>query len=199
MKKNSSVGGVLSIPTSRENSLQVTYFRKVSQGNSVLTQDSSFFGNVFSSGDVLATHYTLQAFKVSWNYLTYPYPSNGAKFRLKTLYEVQYVTMHSVFDAPADANATPTEGRKSIILPTLGIGIEYHPAKHVLLEVKGSGFGIPGHSNIWDTEANLVFRAGHLELVLGGKAFHFKTSPTKDNYFYDTLYGPYGGLRYIFK
>lgn len=197
--KKYAYGGILTIPTGHENSLQFTYFRRLDQGNTVLGPDSSFFGNVFSAGDVLATHYTLQTLKLSWNYLTYPYPSAGAKFRLKTLWEIQYVTMHSVFDAPADQNAIATEGRKSIVLPTLGLGIEYHMSKRFFFEVKGSGFGIPHHQDIWDTEANAVFRAGKIEIVAGGKAFHFKTSPHGDNYFFDTLYGPYGGVRYIFR
>jgi len=197
--KNYAIGGILTLPTGHENSLQFSYFRKQSQGNTVLKADSSFFGNPFAAGDIIATHYTLQNIKISWNYLTYPYPSASAKFRVKTLWEVQYLTMHSVFDAPADTNAIATEGRKSIVLPTLGMGIEYHPAKHVLFEVKGSGFGIPGHSDIWDTEANLVIRAGRLELLAGGRAYHFKTSPKGDNYFSDTLYGPYAALRYIFR
>jgi len=193
-------GGVLTIPTGHENSLQFTYFRRQDHGNALLGVDSSYFGTVFTNGDALNTRYTLQTMKLSWNYLTYPYPSAGAKFRFKTLWEVQYVTMLSDFDAPADVNATATEGRKSLVLPTLGVGIEYHLAKHFFVEVKGSGFDIPHHADIWDTEANAVIRAGRIEVVVGGKAFHFKTSPqAADNYFFETLYGPYGGLRYIFR
>ncbi len=192
-------GGVITIPTTRENSLQFTYFRRLDQGNTVLGTEHSYFGQVFAAGDVVAAHYTIQSFKLSWNYLTYPYPSAGAKFRLKTLWEVQYATIKSNFDAPADANASPAEGRKSIVLPTLGLGIEYHASKHVVFEAKGSGFGIPHHADIWDTEANLVFRASHFELVAGGKAWHFKTSPQGDYYYTATMIGPYGGLRYIFK
>ncbi len=197
--KKYSYGGILTIPTSHENSLQFTYFRKQNQGNSTLAVNENYFGQPFAAGDVVAAHYTLQAFKLSWNYLTYPFPSAGAKFRLKTLWEVQYATIRSNFDAPADANASPTEGRKSVVLPTLGLGLEFHPAKHTMVEIKGSGFGIPHHADIWDTEANLVFRASRLELLVGGKAWHFKTSPHGDNYYSDTLYGPYAGLRYIFK
>jgi hypothetical protein len=188
---NYALGAVIGIPTGHENSLQISYFRKVSQGNTVLNTNSSFFSDVFYTGDVIATHYTLQNLKVSWNYLTWPAPSAGAKFRVKTLWEVQYMTINSVFDAPGDVSTTTTQGRKSVI--------EYHPAKHVLFEAKGSGFGIPHHADIWDTEANLVVRAGRLELVIGGRAYHFKTSPHTDNFFSDTLYGPYAGLRYVFR
>jgi hypothetical protein len=197
--KNYAYGGILTIPTSHENSLQFTYWRKQDHGNSVLAVDSSFAGDVFSAGDFLNSHYTMQYMKLSWNYLTYPYPSAGAKFRVKTLWEVQYVTVNTTIDAPFDANSTTTEVRKSVILPALGMGIEYHPAKHVLLELKGSGFGIPHHADLYDVEGNIVVRASRLEFVLGGQVFHFKTSPHGDNYYFATLYGPYAGLRYIFK
>ena len=197
--KKYALGAIVTIPTTHENSLQFSYFRKLNQGNAVMPADEVYFGQGYAKGDIVAAHYTIQSFKLSWNYLTYPFPSAGAKFRLKTLWEIQYVGVRSAFDAPADTNASPVEGRKSVILPSLGLGIEYHLGKHAIFEAKGSGFGIPKHAGIWDTEANLMFRASRLELVIGGKAFHFKTSPHGDNYFADTLYGPYAGIRYIFK
>jgi hypothetical protein len=197
--KNYALGAVLTVPTGHENSLQFTYFRKQSQGNQTLTQDQVYFGNFFASGDTVAGRYTMQYMKLSWNYLAYPYPPAGAKFRFKTLFEVQYVGMDAGFDAPADANAITTQGRKNLILPALGAGIEYHLLPHVVFEAKASGFGILHHADLWDAEANLIVHASHLELLVGGKAFHFKTSPNGDNYFYMTMYGPYAGLRYNFK
>jgi hypothetical protein len=198
-KTNHAYGGIVTFPTGKENSLQFTYWRKQAQGNSILPANTSFFGDDFLKGDVLAAHYTLQNIKLSWNYLTWPYPSNGAKFRVKTLWEVQYVWINSSFDAPADVYASPTVGSKSIIFPTLGLGIEYHPAKHVRFEVKGSGFGWPHRSDIWDTEANLVFHAKKFEVLGGFKAYHFKTSPKSDYYYVDTLSGAYAAVRYIYK
>jgi len=138
--------------------------------------------------------------KLSWNYLTYPFPSAGAKFRFKTLWEVQYVGTSVSFDAPGDSSTTTTQGRKSVILPTLGAGIELHPAKHFVFEAKASGFGIPRRSDIYDAEANLILQTSRIEVVLGGKAFHYKTnSNVSDNYFSQTLIGPYAGIRYIFR
>ncbi|MBZ5601140.1 MAG: hypothetical protein LAO79_02420 [Acidobacteriia bacterium] len=198
--KKYGLGGVLTIPTGHENSLQLTYVRKLGMSNTTLGTDYSLFGDPFYSGDAVAMHYTMQYLKLSWNFLTYPFPSAGSKFRLKTLWEIQYVGMHGVFDAPGDTATTTTEGRKNVILPALGLGIEYHASKHVVFEAKGSGFGIPHHADLWDTEANLIFKTTRVELLVGGKAFHFKTSPNvSDNYFYQTLIGPYAGIRYIFK
>jgi hypothetical protein len=191
---------VLSIPTGHENSLQVSYFRKQGQSNTTLTNsDYVFFGNTFAQGDVVAAHYTLQDIKLSWNYLTYPFPSAGAKWRIKTLWEVQWVDIRAGFDAPADANSTTTEGRKDIILPTLGAGVEYHPSRNVRFELKGSGFAIPQHANIYDAEASLVLRLSRVEVLLGGKVFHYHTSAQADQYFNQTMFGPYAGARWIFK
>jgi hypothetical protein len=195
-----AMGAIVTIPTGKENSLEFTYFRMQTSAFPTLGQDSIFESNEFPPGDLLHISYKLQTMKLSWNYLTYPFPSNGAKFRLKTLWEVQYVNADGLIEAPLDVNTTATDISKSIILPTLGLGIEYHPSKHFRLEWKGSGFGIPHHADIWDTEASAVIRTRRIELLVGGRAYHYKTSPQGiDQFFTQTLWGPYGGLRFIWR
>jgi hypothetical protein len=198
-KSKYSEGALITIPTTRENSLQLSYWRLQGRGNSTVAADAAFFGNDFPAGDVLRTTYTLQNFKASWNYLTYPFPSAGANLRIKTLWEVQYTTIKTSIKAPADTSSTDTLGTKKVILPTLGLGLEYHAGRHVRFELKGSGFGLPHRSALGDAEAMLVLRAGRIEALLGGKAFYFKTSTNADQYFRETLYGPSVGLRYMFK
>ncbi len=197
--KKYSLEGVATIPTTHEDSLEITYFRNQGTGDQVIPKLSNYFGNNFAAQDQIFSSYTLQTAKVSWNYLTYPYPSNGAKFRLKTLWEVQFAHITSTFSAPADLNAVTTFGAKNVILPTFGLGIEYHPVKKVRIEVKGSGFGIPHHADIWDAQAFLVWRVAKAEVFLGGQAYHYKTSPQGDHYYSQTLAGPLVGVRYLFK
>lgn len=192
-----SEGAVITYPTSRENSLEFTFFQAKGQGNTGLINTENFFGNDFSLGDTVASNWRVRAMKLSWNYLTYPYPSNGAKFRVKTLWEVQYVNVNGSFDAPADVNAVSTQGSKAVILPTLGLGFEYHPAKHVRFEAKGSGFGIVHHADIWSAEGSLVVKVGHVEVLAGERLLHYKTSPKGEEYFSQTLGGPYVGLRWV--
>lgn len=198
-KSKAAIGGVITIPTTHENSLQLSYFQAKGSGDTTATQDVNFFGQGFTQGDLLATQYRVQNFKLSWNYLSYPYPSNGAKFRLKTLWEVQYTSVKSSIDAPLDASASTASGTKSIIYPTLGLGIELHPSRHLRLEAKASGFGFPHKANSWDAEGSAVLRVGKLEVFIGGKGFHFKTSPQADQYLSGTLWGPYAGLRWVFR
>jgi len=194
-----SEGVVVTFPTTHENSLEFTYLQAKGQGNSGLGVTENFFGNDFSVGDTLASNWRVRAMKLSWNYLTYPFPSNGAKFRLKTLYEVQYVGVNGSFDAPADVNAVSTQGGKSVVLPTLGLGVEYHPAKRLRLEAKASGFGILHHADIWGAEGSAVLRIGKVEALAGARLLHYKTSPKSDEFFNQTLGGPYVGLRWVFR
>ena len=197
--KKYAASAIATIPTSRENSIEISYWRKQGSGTSILGQTESFFGDNFSVGDTVYTSYTVESAKLSWNYLTWPYPSNGAKLRIKTLWEVQYVGIGVNFNAPADVDAIFTNGTKDIILPTFGLGAEYHPSKHLRLEMKASGFGLLHHADIWDTQASVVARYGRIEVFLGEKAYHFKTSPQADHYFSQTIIGPYAGVRYMFK
>lgn len=198
-QKKYSLEADTTIPTGHENSLEVTYFRNQGTGNQIIPIEEDFFGNNFASGDQVFTAYTIQSAKLTWNYLTYPYPSNGAKFRVKTLWEVQFANISGSFTAPADVNASNTYGSKNVILPSFGIGLEYHPAKHVRLEWKGTGFAIPHHDVVADTEASAVLRFGRIETFLTAKYYHFKTSPKQDQYFTATLFGPLIGIRYMFK
>jgi len=191
-------GAVVTIPTTRETSLEFTYFMVKAQGNVLLPQTENFFGNDFAVGDTMATNWLDRGMKLSWNYLTWPYPSNGAKFRVKTLWEIQYMQARGSFDAPSDVNAISTLGSRQAILPTLGLGIEYHPIKHLRLEAKASGFAVPHHADLWDAEASLVVRASRIEVLLGARAYHFKTSPQSDFYFGQSMYGPSVGIRYLF-
>jgi hypothetical protein len=192
-------GVFITVPTGHENSFEFRFFQQTGQGNSVLGTTEQFFTTQYAIGDVLATNYRLSSYKLSWNYLTYPYPSAGAKFRFKTLYEFQYAAIRGSFDAPADVNAVPTEGIKSIIRPTLGAGIEYHLARRVRFEAKLSGMGFPHHGDLYDGEASLVGGGPHFEFLLGARIFHLKTSPTSDQYYTETLWGPYAGLRLIWR
>ncbi len=192
-------GVVATFPTTKETSLEFTYFEVKAQGNTLLPLTVNFFGNDFASGDTLATRWVERDFKLSWNYLTWPYPSNHAKFRVKALFEVQASEISASYDAPSDPNAITTDGGKQVVLPTLGLGVEYHPAKRVRLEAKASGFAIWHHADLWNAEASAVFRIGKVEALLGERAFHDKTSPKQDEYYSQTMYGPYVGLRWIFK
>ncbi len=185
----------ITVPTGHENSVDFTFFQVKAQGNSILGQTEAFFGTLYAGGDHLASSYYAQSLKLSWNYLTYPYPSNHAKFRLKTLWEVQYVKIGSSFDAPGDINAAPVSGVKSLIRPTLGLGFEYHPIKRVRLEFKASGIAFPHRGDIYDGEAGLVVAGYHFEVAAGGRIYHFKTSPQADQYFTQTMFGPYLELR----
>jgi hypothetical protein len=198
-KSSYAPGFAVTIPTGHENSLEVTGFQVKSQGNTVLGVSEVFFGNLYAIHDVLATSTTTRTYKVSWNYLTWPYPSAGAKFRLKTLYEIRYTNIEARFNAPADINAGPVIGTKSQIRPSFGLGIEYHPARHVRFEVKGSGFGYPHHGYVYDAEASLVGHFPHFEVLAGGRVFHVTTTPQDPEYFTQTMWGPYGGLRFIWK
>jgi len=193
------LSGVVTIPTGKENNLQFSYFQVSGDGDTFAPTNMVIFTNPFAQGDLLVTTFKVENFKLSWNYLNYPFPSAGAKFRFKTLWEFQYLKIQSTIGAPGDPNAVTSIATHSIFFPTIGPGIEYHPYKHLRLELKISGFGIPHHADIVDAEGLAVVTAGRLEVSFGGKGYHFKTSPQANEYFYQTLWGPAVGVRWMWK
>lgn len=202
---NASVGGELGIPAGRSNTLRISYFRAQGNANSTLTQASTIFSEAYNAGDYVTSNYTIQSAKISWDYLGYTWHTRTGKIRLKTLYEAQFVTVSGNFAAPFKAVTTDTsgntddntaQGSKNLIYPTFGVEFEEALGRHVRWEVIGSGFGVPHHGDIWDAQADLAIHVKQVEILAGGKAFHFKTSTQADQYFTDTLSGAFVGLRY---
>jgi len=201
-----SPGATIGVPAGRQSTIRLSYFRMLGRGSNTISNDLTLLGTTpFAAGDYLSTNFNLQVVKASWDFYTYPLPPGPRKVRLKTLWEVQWLTFHTSITAPYAPVTTDSSGNaisnyayesKNLILPTLGAELEQAPFKHFRYELKATGFGLPHHGDIWDAEGSMGFRYGHVELMIGAKAFHFKTSPKGDDYFAETLSGPYAGIRY---
>jgi len=193
-------GGVeISLPITRTGSLHFESLLAKGDGNQTNSVATDLFGNTYPAGTALVPQYSVFASKLYLDDLLFPHKFPVAKFRLKSLWEFQYIHMKSVIDAPAlntDSSSATAIGTKQIFLPTFGIAAEYALAPHVLFRVDGSGFGIPGKSNIWDANVTLSYRRGSWEVFAGGKALHFKSSGNATEYVTDTLTGAFIGIRW---
>jgi len=186
----------VTVPAGRYDRFEFSGFQLSGAGTGTATQNLLLYQTAIPAGDYLNTYYKTREFKASWNYLTYPAPPDS-KFRFKTLWEVQYVSVAPEVDAFYDVNLPSAKGTRSILFPTLGVGVEYVRSAKFRLEARGSGFFIPHHGEIGDTQADAVYRIGHLEIFLGGKLYHLKTSEHNQDYVIQNLWGPYGGLRWV--
>jgi hypothetical protein len=198
-------GAVLGFPAGLNNTVRISYFEARGSSNTVAGQTLTIFNTDFNPGDYLVTRFTMQNVKISYDYLSFPFPADPNRFRLTTLWQVQYTTVNSSVDAPlkpvlADASGNPIPntgaGTKWFIYPTFGLGLEKAVSGRLRFEVKASGFTFPHRSVIGDVEGSAVLTAGQFELVAGYKLFHFKTSPKADQYLAATLSGAFVGLRW---
>ena len=116
------------------------------------------------------------------------------RFRLKTLWQVQYTSIRTVFDAPkaplfdpttgaplVDASGNPISyagiGSKWFISPGIRLGdVILQPAATSAGKRTRPAGTLPHHNTVWDADTSANFKYGHLELRVGAKAFHFKTS-----------------------
>jgi len=196
-----ALGGVISMPLGKTSSLRFSFFQNYKAGSTFAGTNLNLFGTAIGGGDFLTSYYRIRDYKVSYDYLTYFFHRGSADFRVKTLWEFQFVDVSNEVDdfAPngdGTFSVNPAAGTKSILYPTLGLGFEGTLSRHFRFEAKGSGFALPHRAVIGEGEGSLGLRFGHLEFIVGAKAFHFKTSPKKDQYAIGTMYGPYGGIRY---
>jgi hypothetical protein len=174
--------------------------------------DLKLWDQTYEKGTYLATSYRLQQGKASFDFLTWPYPVESRRFRLKTLWQVQWTQIRTSFDAPKkpitdpsgfpliDAAGNPISyvgiGSKWFVSPELGLGVAYYSGRHIRFEGNIAGFGWPQKWAIWDGDATINMRYGHFELRMGVKGGHFKTSPESEFYGKGTLAAPFVGLRW---
>jgi hypothetical protein len=179
------------------NAFRLSYFDTHASGNFTAGTDLNLWGSGYNAGDSISTTYRLRSFGLSYDFLTWPYPVKDRRFRFKTLWQFQYASVKSTFDAPLSTNApSPGMGSKSIYLPGLGIGITEYLSKNLRVEALASGFDIPSHAALANAEADIAYKFSRLELRAGGKFFYFKTSPQADFYMKGTLAGGFAGLRF---
>jgi hypothetical protein len=192
-------GAMVTIPMKGSSRLEFSYTTLNVNGNIVAPTDLGLFAGTIPQNEPLSTSYSLRHLKLSYNFLTYPNPPQDAKLRFKTLWEIQYVQLKPSVELTVTAPGQPLTDSQRIILPTLGLGMEYVPSKRFRMELRGSGMLIPHHSALGDAEGSAVVRLGSIEIFVGGKVLHFKTSPNQDTFIRGTLWGPDGGVRWVFR
>jgi len=206
-------GAEVGLALGRHNALRVSFFRNQGSGSTTSGSDLQIWDQTYTAGTLVSTTFKLQNVKISFDYLTWPYPVEARKYRLKTLWQLQYTSIQSIFDAPLlphydssgnlllDSNGNPISyvgaGTKWFVVPTFGLNFTDYVTRNFRLELEGSGFGIPHRSAIWDTDATANFRLGHFEIRLGDKGFHFKTSTKADFFMKGTMFAPFVGIRWM--
>jgi len=198
-------GIVASFPAGKNNTLRISYFRLQGDGNTTSPGYRTLFNTDFNPGDYLVTRYQVQNVKLSFDFLSYPFPPNPSRFRLRTLWEVQYTNIKNSIDAPlrpvqTDASGNPISntatGSRWLIDPSFGVAIEKAFSGHFRVEAKASGFAFPHRAVIYDMEASASYRVGRYEISAGVRDFHFKTSPQNAQYLAATYPGVFVAIRY---
>ncbi len=191
--------------------IHLTYFTNQASGGETLTNDVQVWTEIYPATNYLATNYRLKSIKLTYDYLTWPYPARESKFRLKTTWGMQYTTIRTGFDAPlipltdalgnpkVDSSGNPitymTSGSTTFWGPSVGMRVQEWVKPYFRLEAGASGFGIPHRWNTWDSDATANLRVGHYELSVGVRAYHFRTSASHEFWFHGTMVGPVIGLR----
>ncbi len=212
-KPKAAEGAEVGLALGLHNALRLTFFQSQASGNFNSANTLHVFDQTYAADTYVSTNYKLQNVKLSFDYLTWPYPVESRRFRLKTLWGLQYTSIRSTFDAPllplvdaatgapfVDASGNPISyigtGTRWFASPILGIGLQQFVSRHFRVEANASGFTIPHHNSIWDADGSANIRYGHFEVRIGGKAFHYKTSTQSEFYLKNTMGSGFVGLRW---
>ena len=204
-KSRGAFGLDFGVAAGLHNSVRFSYFFNKQNGNTTLDHNLVVFAQGYNAGDVVSTNSKLTNYKLSYEYLTWPYPVEARHFRLKTLFQVQYTGVRAIFDAPVKSS-TPdsngilsdysTLGTKGFITPALGLGLHAYASRNFRFEANVSGFAWPHSFHLLDTDAAIAYRAGKIELRGGAKGFIFRTSPKHDYFYRGSVAGLFVGLRW---
>src|SRR5580658_5934240 len=130
------------VPITRTGEIHFEYFRGKGDGNQTTSvANLDVFGAGYVQGNYLATQYQFQSAKLYLDDLLFPHKFPVAKFRLKSLWEVEWVQIKGTIDAPLLDATLAAEGLASdsanavrnVVLPTFGLAAEYALSRHVLL------------------------------------------------------------------
>jgi hypothetical protein len=200
-------GIFISIPITRTAEIKFEGWESKGDGNQTATKTLDLFSTTINPGDYLATQYQIKAGKLYLDDLLWPYKFPVSRFRLKSLWEVQWISVSTTIDAPlvpasVDSSGNITTetaiGSRQVILPTIGLAAEYALTPHLLFRADASGFGLPHRSDIWDADATVSYRRRKWEILAGFKAMHFKTTPQQTEFIADTLSGGFVGVNWHF-
>jgi len=196
------------VPIGLHDVIWASFMSTRAAGNVYAPSELGLITQVYLQGDYLATDYHVSSFKLGFDYLGWPYPAKNSRFRFKTRWSMQFLRARMGFDAPLvetslsnpnDTTLSPsyaTQHTYQFYLPEAGIVTQYWLARAVRLDLNGEGMSIPHHQNSWDFEGSLNFRAGHYELQVGYRGFHFRTSAQQDFWVRGTAVGPIVGLHW---
>ena len=206
-------GAEVGMAVGLHNALRFSYFQTKVAGDFRSTNNLHLWNQDYAAGSLVSTNYKLQNGKISFEYLTWPFPVESRRFRLKTLWQVHYTGVRTEFGLPeapiVDSNGIPlidsttgnpvdysATGSKWMFSPAFGLGVSYFSGRHFRIEANGSGFAFPHHFALWDADASANLRYGHLEFRVGGKGYHWKTSTQSEFYTRGTIGGVFVGLRW---
>jgi hypothetical protein len=194
-----SPGFEISFPITRTGSLHLEAFETKGDGDQIAASSPIIFTNTqFNKGDYLASQYQIRDVKFYLDDLLFPHSFPVRRFRLKSLWAIQYLQIHANVNSALAASLNLADDTRKIVLPTFGLAAEYQLAPHLLFRLEGSGFGLYKRADFWDAAATLAWRRGHFEFVGGGKAMHFKTSPQNAEFLIGTMAGAFVGARWHF-
>jgi hypothetical protein len=206
-------GAELGIALGLHNTLRFVYFDARATGNiPSIPNTIHVWDQTYESGTYLATNYRVQHGKISLDYLTWPYPVESRRFRLKTLWQVQYTSIRTIFDAPLnyfdketgnplfDSSGNPVNltgiGTRWFVSPQFGLGASYYVGRHFRWEANAAGWTWPRRNTIWDADTTVNLKYGHFEFRVGAKAFHFKTNTQAEYFNRGTLGSAFVGVRW---
>jgi len=203
---NAVPSGEIGVALGLHNSLDLSYYYTKARGTVDAPTALVLFNQAYNQGDYLATSDKVHDLKLSFAYLTWPYPVQSRHVRLRTLWQMHYFNISSAYDAPI-RSATPnssgtltsyaTTGGKNIYSPAVGLGLAEYASREFRIELNVAGFDVPHHWAIADADLSANYRiGGRFEIRLGAKGLYYYTSPQADFFFRGRLLGAFVGVRW---
>jgi len=192
------------MPVTRTGMLYFEFDRFRGSTSQTLPQASFIDNYSFLNSDEISSAYHIVTARIYLDDLLYPHKFPVAKLRFRSIWGIRYIGLTDTVDSATRDEAAGAPGvsfqfaSNYVLLPEFGAAMEYALAPHVLFRVDGAGFGIPRRADLGEASATISFRKNNLEVLMGAKMLHFKTTPQKDEYETATFVTPFVGVRWHF-
>ncbi|HVW09153.1 MAG TPA: hypothetical protein VHC90_11260 [Bryobacteraceae bacterium] len=192
------------IPITRTGMLYAEFERFHGDSTQILTRSPYIDSIQFNTGDVMRSSFQFTTGRIYLDDLLFPHKFPVARLRFKSIWGIRYISAQNTVISPTedDVSGVPGSsfgvGTEYILYPEFGLGMEYALTKHSLFHVDSEGFAFPHRAVMGEGNATYSWRHQNLELLMGVKFLHFKTSPQKEEYMLGTWTTPFVGVRWYF-
>lgn len=174
----------------------MAYAHISNDGNASVSREFVFNGVTYSAGASINTNIDFSYSRLGWTWEFINIGNNTFKFG--TLLDAKWFTLEPKADGAFQTGDQITQLSSSkkfnLVLPTMGLPVDYNPVKYLNLFAEGSGMPAGKHGYLFDSEAGIKIIPPKWFGIVGSYRYFGLKAKDGDQFAKLTYNGPYVGV-----